>query len=190
MAKSSDKSITTKSNIIEAAIHEFSKVGYDRARISDIVALAGYTQRTFYIYFNSKEYLYKELVSKWVTGLEETFETAKYETDYRILIEQRWNSILAYMLDNPEYTRCVFLLNPFFEEDVRQPLHKKIMAMMKWQQNRGLMKKTIMLEIMAESTFATIMSLALKYVLEKGISPTVIAKQIAEIYYDGLAEKG
>ncbi len=50
--------------LIEAAIEEFHTAGFHVAKISDIVARAGLTQPTFYIYFKAKEAIYDHLVRR------------------------------------------------------------------------------------------------------------------------------
>lgn len=52
----------TRKKLINSAKRLFSKKGYYETKVSDIVADAGLSQGTFYIYFKSKEDIFKELV--------------------------------------------------------------------------------------------------------------------------------
>jgi AcrR family transcriptional regulator len=52
----------TRKKLINSAKRLFSKNGYYETKVSDIVADAGLSQGTFYIYFKSKEDIFKELV--------------------------------------------------------------------------------------------------------------------------------
>jgi len=52
----------TREKLINSAKRLFSKKGYYETKVSDIVADAGLSQGTFYIYFKSKEDIFKELV--------------------------------------------------------------------------------------------------------------------------------
>ena len=50
------------SEIIEAALASFSEKGFAATRLDDIAARAGVTRGTLYLYFPSKEELFKEVV--------------------------------------------------------------------------------------------------------------------------------
>ena len=51
----------TKTLLQEAAVRVFSSKGYQKTRVSDIVAEAGVAQGTFYLYFRSKEAAFREI---------------------------------------------------------------------------------------------------------------------------------
>jgi AcrR family transcriptional regulator len=53
--------------ILQAALVVFSQKGYSATRMEDIAALAGITKGTIYLYFQSKEDIYKLLVRKYFT---------------------------------------------------------------------------------------------------------------------------
>jgi AcrR family transcriptional regulator len=50
-----------KDNIIEAALTLFEEQGYHQTKVSDIVRDAGVAQGTFYLYFQSKEDLFRSI---------------------------------------------------------------------------------------------------------------------------------
>ncbi|WP_245810062.1 TetR/AcrR family transcriptional regulator [Hydrogenobacter hydrogenophilus] len=52
----------TREKLISSAKKLFSQKGYYETKVSDIVADAGLSQGTFYLYFRSKEDIFKELV--------------------------------------------------------------------------------------------------------------------------------
>ncbi|QWK19441.1 MAG: TetR/AcrR family transcriptional regulator [Hydrogenobacter thermophilus] len=52
----------TKERLLNSAKKLFSKKGYYETRVSDIVADAGLSQGAFYLYFKSKEDIFKSLV--------------------------------------------------------------------------------------------------------------------------------
>ena len=56
----------TKKQIVQAAINLFEANGFQKTRVSDIVAQAGVAQGTFYLYFRSKEEIFLEICSKFV----------------------------------------------------------------------------------------------------------------------------
>src|ERR1700728_5511117 len=54
----------SRARLIEAAIEEFAANGYHGAKISDIVARAGLTQPSFYMYFVNKDAIYDYLLNR------------------------------------------------------------------------------------------------------------------------------
>jgi AcrR family transcriptional regulator len=55
----------TRAAILRAAEEVIGAQGYAAAGIADITRAAGIAQGTFYIYFDSKEHVFRELVPKW-----------------------------------------------------------------------------------------------------------------------------
>ncbi len=50
-----------KDQLIDAAVRIFHEKGFQKTRIADIVAEAGVAQGTFYLYFKSKEEIFKDI---------------------------------------------------------------------------------------------------------------------------------
>ncbi len=63
----------TKAALIEAAIKIFEQKGFQHARVSDIVSAAGVAQGTFYIYFRSKEEIFRESCNGFINQIKEMF---------------------------------------------------------------------------------------------------------------------
>lgn len=55
----------TRQKIVEAASAIFSRKGYSKTRVSDIVDSAGIAQGTFYLYFSSKDECFKSILIDW-----------------------------------------------------------------------------------------------------------------------------
>jgi TetR/AcrR family fatty acid metabolism transcriptional regulator len=51
-----------RSKLLQAAIDEFAKRGFHATRVSDIVRRAGVSQPSFYIYFETKDEIYRVLL--------------------------------------------------------------------------------------------------------------------------------
>ena len=62
-----EQSTQTKKGLMKAAISVFYENGFQKARVSDIVAKAGVAQGTFYLYFKSKEEIFQHLCSEFIT---------------------------------------------------------------------------------------------------------------------------
>ena len=68
---------TTKDYLLNAAVRKFHQKGYQKTRISDIVSEAGVAQGTFYLYFKSKEEIFKNICIEHMNRFQKIFE----ETD-------------------------------------------------------------------------------------------------------------
>ncbi len=59
--KGKPASTSTKEQLINAAVKIFQQKGFQKTRISDIVSEAGLAQGTFYLYFESKEAIFRQI---------------------------------------------------------------------------------------------------------------------------------
>lgn len=75
-----------RSSLVSAARAEFVRSGIQRARIEDITAACGLSKGAFYLHFDSKEALFRELVKE----LEGVFEGHRLERErtHRELLEE------------------------------------------------------------------------------------------------------
>jgi len=55
----------TRQRLLEHACREFARLGFHSTKVSNIVKASGLSQPTFYIYFDSKEAAYEELVHEF-----------------------------------------------------------------------------------------------------------------------------
>ena len=80
--------------IIDAALAVFGESGFARAKLDDVARLAGVSKGTLYLYFDSKESLFREMVrARVVASLAEAEDFARgYEGSARDLLVQlvRW----------------------------------------------------------------------------------------------------
>lgn len=84
----SDK-VSTRQNILDAAVRIFREKGFQKARISDIVSAAGLAQGTFYLYFKSKEDIAREICKSFMESLTHVFESDEDVFTSRTLEELR-----------------------------------------------------------------------------------------------------
>ncbi len=109
-----DKQAQTKKQLLDAAIEIFHKKGFQKARVSDIVAEAGLAQGTFYLYFKSKEEIFLHICSEF-TGL---FSSVLIENNHifegdsieiiRDNMQRYLQRLVTLFLSNTKMTRLVF----------------------------------------------------------------------------------
>lgn len=184
MARDPNHAEKSREKIMQAAIKEFAEAGFYDAKISRIVASAGFSQRTFYIYFENKEAIYREIMENWKNRMTALFTLGQYDLDYRKVLEERWEEILKFMYENPECTKAVYLHNPFIEE-IRQDLFLPLKQIMSWEQEHGLVNKTFSIDLLAEAHLSIFEGLATRYLLKGHCDYISLAKQMSAIFFVG-----
>ncbi|TDG00738.1 TetR/AcrR family transcriptional regulator [Paenibacillus piri] len=81
-----------KEGIIEAALKLFEEQGYHNTKVSDIVREAGVAQGTFYLYFKSKEDLFRSIAESCLDEMAVAIKrncsgSVKEESFYRMMLE-------------------------------------------------------------------------------------------------------
>lgn len=69
---------TNRDALLNAAVEVFHESGFDAARVSDIVARAGVSQGTFYLYFDSKQDAFTGLLDRFAVQVRATFVTVDW----------------------------------------------------------------------------------------------------------------
>lgn len=71
----------SRAQLIDAAAAVFARLGYDRARMSDIVQASGLSKGAVYFYFDSKESLAVAVLAsrqeQWITGVAQILDAAQ-----------------------------------------------------------------------------------------------------------------
>ena len=70
-----------KEILVDAAIKIFHQKGYQKARVSDIVSRAGVAQGTFYLYFRSKEAIFRHICTEFMQRFSLAFQKSEHVFD-------------------------------------------------------------------------------------------------------------
>ncbi len=99
-----------RNDIIEAAERIFFTKGYDNATMDDVAKEAEFSKRTVYIYFNSKEQIYFEIMTRGYKLLIGMLKNdAQEEKACNAIEEIRQISLILYRFskDYPEYFKAI-----------------------------------------------------------------------------------
>jgi len=82
-----------RQQILDAALRVFSAKGYHQTRIADIIEDAGIARGTFYLYFDSKEAIFHELLEDVLTRIDESVAGVDLEPGALPVREQLLNTV-------------------------------------------------------------------------------------------------
>ncbi|SOC34890.1 TetR/AcrR family transcriptional regulator [Ureibacillus acetophenoni] len=168
----------------EKAIELFSENGYFQTKISDIVKAAHVTQPTYYLYFESKEALYKDLLKEFHTNLEQIIDETVSEYQQLQDSKQTFQVILSrlftYFATNPHLAKIG--LNESNVEFVTEVLPQKFKSILE-NDLKSLQKQDVSIHILIQSLIGSIERLTLSSLLLENTNPEQLAEELVTIYF-------
>lgn len=172
----------SKALLLEKAIEQFAINGYHQTKISDIVRAANLTQPTFYLYFHSKESLFKDLNADFKKQLFEILEShVATSSTAKDIIYNCVKDIFVYFTQNPNLTKIGFYESKEAEE-VKFELFEHFATILK-QEKTIVADNELDINILANSLVGSIERLTLTNLLNELSTPETLAKQITTIYF-------
>ncbi|KGR80124.1 TetR/AcrR family transcriptional regulator [Ureibacillus manganicus] len=167
----------------EKAIEIFSEYGYFQTKISDIVKAANVTQPTFYLYFESKETLYKEIITEFKFNLEEIFDDTvneyEHHQDSKVTIQVLLTRIFNYFALNPHLTKIGLTESDMSLNGILSQKFKNICE--KFVSN--FLNNEIASHIFVQSLIGSVERVSLSALLEENMKPEKLAEEIVNIYF-------
>ncbi len=107
------KSDRTRERILKAAIREFSRNGFNGARVDIIAQRAGINKERIYAYFGGKSGLYKKVLFKVFSGIVESEESlVSFPVDRPECLSQALVDVyLDFLTEHPEFWRLLIFEN-------------------------------------------------------------------------------
>ncbi len=175
-----------RDRLIEASIQVFSESGFHAAKISDIVARAGYTQPTFYMHFSSKDQIYQHLMERVRSELREVIASARIPADVphedvREKLKGAIKAFLQYFIDNPRLAPL-----GYFDVDHNAGLREEIVALVSrnvaFEQGAGYCRTDIDPVFLSECYNGSLERLIRVYLLRGELDAVELADKIADLY--------
>ncbi len=104
-------SVQTRGRLLNAAKKVFSERGYHNAQISHIIDEAGVARGTFYLYFKSKEEIFKELLEEVVAELKDRIRPVELSKDPVEQVAENFERVIEFALEEKELARIVLQRN-------------------------------------------------------------------------------
>ncbi|MBT9251593.1 TetR/AcrR family transcriptional regulator [Bacillus halotolerans] len=184
----------SRKRLLKAAAHEFSIRGFHETKVSAIVKRAGLTQPSFYLYFQSKEAIFEELINSFHSRLRKLTESLLLETglhanDVTNKVLSAVEAVFQFLAEDKDLTRIGFFLNPEakqLKQDVAMVLKDNLEA----EQRLGYFRSELEMATVAECLIGMIEHLTDSYLLTGIKDPASLAAQVVNLLIYGMLPKG
>ncbi len=180
----------TRERLIEAAKKVFSEKGFFESHISHIIEEAGTARGTFYIYFESKEEIFKEILKEIVEELKRRIKPINVKEDPASQIVRNIERVLDFAVEERELSKIILLrsYDTSFSTIVDE-FFKEVTEMVKISLEKGILMgylKPVNTEIIAQAMVGAVKEI-MKNAIEKGnIDTYMVAKELVEFALGGL----
>ncbi len=100
-----------RQQVFDCAKDIFSKKGFHKTSISDIVQKAGIARATFYLYFRNKRHLFQSLLEFLLQELDRRVETIKLGEGHPLPLEQlraNLTRVVTFSMEEPQLVQILF----------------------------------------------------------------------------------
>lgn len=172
--------------LLAIAAEEFAEKGYYAAKVSRIVERANLTQPSFYLYFESKESVFQELVESFrsrLTGLAKPAAAGMgLERKMRSTLEEIFNVFS----EHPALTKIGLFSAPQ-SGAIKEELATQFVENLRLDERSGNIHSDLDYSLVAESMVGSIESLTDTRLLTGQMSPKELAEEITGLYLYGIA---
>ncbi|MFC3771286.1 TetR/AcrR family transcriptional regulator [Paenibacillus sp. GCM10012303] len=183
----------SRSRLLNAAAEEFAVNGFHETKVSSIVAAAGMTQPAFYLYFQSKEAVFEQLVGEFRSGVRQLLTDIRMESglEKREIPERAVAAVEAvfrYMGENASLTRIGLILAPE-AESIKREFITWLAENLLVEQQAGYFRSDLEMDFVAECLYGMIERLAFTQLIPGIQTPQTLARQMACFILPGMAVK-
>jgi AcrR family transcriptional regulator len=187
-----------RAELIAAAINVFSHKGYRRASISDIISVAGVARGTFYLYFSSKEEVFRAIIDDFHglmrRQLDHVGEVPHFGTDARESLLLGFKGWLQTFADNRQAARIVLreasAIDARFERGYAALRRSAIGALtrrVRQLQDLGLARAAVPPQVVAFVELGMLEEAVKSLVLDDpGPDLTALAEALVDLHWSGL----
>lgn len=180
----------SRARLLAVAANEFARSGYHKTKVSTIVSRAGLTQPSFYLYFESKEAVFNELMVKFRYQLKELITDSRLEAgisrkDVPGRIQAVLSNLFGFLENDPDLTQIGFFIGQEAGE-VKEELTFMIEQNLKAEQEDGYFHQEANMAIVAQCLVGTIERLTLQELLTGKSAPEDLARQVVKLYMFGI----
>jgi AcrR family transcriptional regulator len=132
-----------RQQVFDSGKEVFSKKGFHKASISDIVQKAGIARATFYLYFKNKRHLFHSLMEFLLQELDRRVETIKLGEGHPPPLEQlraNLTKVVTFSIEEPQLVQILFRgavgMDREFERELEQ-FYERVVDRIEWALKLG-----------------------------------------------------
>lgn len=183
----------SRKRLLDIAAEEFAQYGFHATKISTIVKRADVTQPTFYLYFESKEAIYQELIDLFKKQLstltmESRLDAGIQTEELQQRIEEKIETVFQLFLDNEHIARIGFIAS----EDaihIQQRMAEEIQHNLQLEVQEGYFRTDMDLPTVAMAIVGVIEHLTLTRLWTGDHTPQALATEVTQLFLDGLRKR-
>ncbi|MDU0154581.1 TetR/AcrR family transcriptional regulator [Bacillus cabrialesii] len=193
-SKKGTKGEESRKRLLEAAANEFSNRGFYETKVSEIVKRAGLTQPSFYLYFQSKEAIFDELITNFHSRIKKLTESLLLEKglntkDVSKRVMSAVETVFQCLDDDKDVTKIGFFLNPEAKQ-MKKDLAMVLKENLEAEQRLGYFDSELDMETVAECLIGMIEHLTDSFLLTGIKDPASLAAQVVNLLIYGMLPKG
>ena len=190
-----------RAQIKASALKVFSDNGYHDTSVSDLVAAAGVARGTFYLYFDSKDAIFVELLNDLITHLRANIVGVDRSEDAPPMEDQLHGTvvrILNTVMSNRPLTRIIFReaigLHDAVDERLRRfddELHRYVALSLQIGQASHVVQPDLDVEVSAACVVGSLRELVNRMVVvsDEDMDPERVARSVLEHHLRGLVPR-
>ncbi|MEI1420299.1 TetR/AcrR family transcriptional regulator [Bacillus cabrialesii] len=193
-SKKGRKGEESRKRLLEAAANEFSNRGFHETKVSEIVKRAGLTQPSFYLYFQSKEAIFDELITNFHSRIKRLTESLLLENglntkDVSKRVLSAVETVFQCLDEDKDVTKIGFFLNPEAKQ-MKKDLAMVLKENLEAEQRLGYFDSELDMETVAECLIGIIEHLTDSFLLTGIKDPASLAAQVVNLLIYGMLPKG
>ena len=180
----------TKKKLLSIAIHEFATMGFDNTKVDTIVREANLTKPSFYLYFESKQAIFDEIVNSCAINLEiEVRKIGLTQIDNNALSNGRIKNVLEnfykFILENKEIMIIGIVLNRNNDKLINK-LTDIVKENLKVEADINYIKPIFTHDIFADILITNSLMLCKNYLLTEKSSPMELATILSSLLSESI----
>ncbi|MCY8869993.1 TetR/AcrR family transcriptional regulator [Bacillus inaquosorum] len=193
-SKKGSKGEESRKRLLKAAANEFSIRGFHETKVSEIVKRAGLTQPSFYLYFQSKEAIFKELITDFYSRVRKLtasllLENGLNTNDVSKRVLSAVETVFQFLAEDKDVTKIGFFLNPEAKQ-MKKDLAMGLKENLEAEQRHGYFRSDLDMETVAECLIGMIEHLTDSFLLTGIKDPASLAAQVVNLLIYGMLPKG
>ena len=180
----------TKNKLLSIAMHEFSTMGFNDTKVDTIVRGANITKPAFYIYFESKQAIFDELVNECTIKLKN--EVKKIGVTQinrnelsREKIEKSMENLFEFFLGNKEIMIIGIILNDNNNKIINE-LTDIVKENLRIESRINYIKPILNYDIFADILVTNALMLSKNYLLTEKASPKELAIILSSLFSESI----